>query len=344
MKRFHHTVVMLALCAALPALAAAPQTPDALVTSNAKLLLWTTAGLRSTGVHVDTNDGIVTLYGKVPTEAQRDLAQKTVASISGVRGVKSLMQVVAVREEKATALADSDVKIAVEKQLKNPSLAASWVTVKSVDKGVVLLSGQAHSYGDYLRAIWLTDTVPGVKRVASEVTTPGDFREDERAIFEAKVAEAKTNASDLRITTDVKMRLWAASQVPSIDIYVDTDDGVVTLFGAVPTAAVKSAAGGETLKVSGVHKLNNDLEVVAPINKAAVEAKDADITRAIAIAFKERSALVGITAVVTNGTVRLTGNVASGWDTLDAMRIARLTPGVHGLVVELKVDDTMRRN
>jgi len=46
-------------------------TPDGLVTSKTKLSLWTTAGVRSGAVHVDTTDGIVTLSGKVPTAEQR---------------------------------------------------------------------------------------------------------------------------------------------------------------------------------------------------------------------------------------------------------------------------------
>ncbi len=77
--------------AAWPALAVVP---DGMITSKTKLSLWTTAGVRSTSVHVDTEDGVVTLYGKVPTADQKALAESTAREITGVREVKSLLQVV----------------------------------------------------------------------------------------------------------------------------------------------------------------------------------------------------------------------------------------------------------
>ena len=83
--------VVLALTFALPA--AAASTPDALITSKAKLSLWTTGGVRSQEVHVDTTEGIVTLYGKVPTAALRGLAQNAVAPIEGVKSVENRLAV-----------------------------------------------------------------------------------------------------------------------------------------------------------------------------------------------------------------------------------------------------------
>ena len=98
--------------------------------------------------------------------------------------MRNLLQVVPVAEEKATARADKEVMQAVEKQLVGqPALNDSAISVKSVDKGVVLLAGVAHSYGDYLRALACTYRVDGVHRIVSEVTTPADFREDERMMF-----------------------------------------------------------------------------------------------------------------------------------------------------------------
>ena len=343
-------VLVTVVCAASWAAAAPP--PDALITSNTKLLLWTTAGVKSTAVHVDTTEGVVSLYGKVPTGAQRDLAAKTASDVPGVRDVRNLLQVVPARDEPATARSDGDIKLAVEQQLKGPGLAASGISVRLVDKGVVLLGGEARSFGDCVRALARTGSVPGVRRIVSEVKTPGNFREDERATFSSdaraaidiKAAEAKMLASDVRITTDVKLRLWTSPQVSSLDINVDTVDGVVTLFGIVPTPAVKSAAGAEADKIFGVHKLNNELEVVSTAARPAVEAKDVDISRDVALASENRMAMKNVTASVKNGTVRLAGTVPTGWDALDVVRIVRRVTGVHGVVNELTIDDPKRRD
>ena len=60
-------------------------TPDGLITTKAKLSLLTTGGVRGSAVHVDTNDGIIALYGKVPSQEQKVAAEKAVATIDGVR-------------------------------------------------------------------------------------------------------------------------------------------------------------------------------------------------------------------------------------------------------------------
>ena len=71
----HTHLKSLCVAAFLLAVPAVAATPDGLLTSNTKLSLWTTAGVKSTAVHVDTNDGVVTLYGKVPSAEQRALAE-----------------------------------------------------------------------------------------------------------------------------------------------------------------------------------------------------------------------------------------------------------------------------
>jgi osmotically-inducible protein OsmY len=345
--------------AATPAAAAtpvpdstSPPTADAFLTAQAKLALWTTAGLRSDQVHVDTTDGVVTLYGKVPTDGDRSLAEKTALAQGGVKSVKNLLQVVAPRAEKATARSDKEILETANKRLKaDVALSDSHITVKSVDKGMVLLTGDAASFSDHLRAIVCVDHVPGVKHIATEVKTPSDFREDERVIFVPQAVVGgkpsvdataghtnKHGASDTRISAEVKLRLLLAPQVPSSEISVDTDEGEVILFGMVPTAAVKNAAALEAARVSGVRRVDNQLEIVPSAIKSAVVAQDSDITRDLALAFKDHDDLKGITTTVKNGTVRLTGTVHSGWEQLRALRLTRGVPGVRGIENQLKVE------
>lgn len=45
----------------------------------------------------------------------------------------------------------------------------SGITVASVNKGVVLLSGKAKSLGAHLEAVEVANAVPGVRRVSTEV-------------------------------------------------------------------------------------------------------------------------------------------------------------------------------
>jgi hyperosmotically inducible periplasmic protein len=341
----HPFLKTLALSVSLTALPTLAGAPDGLLTSKTKLSLWTTAGIRSAAVHVDSDDGVVTLYGKVPTAEQKALAEKTARDISGVREVKSLLQVVPEAEEKRVERSDKDTLASAEKTLKaEPSLKNSKISVKSVDRGVVLLTGDARSLSDHLRAVVIVDRIPGVRRVASEVKGPEGFGDDERVTFlnpptSKPPTEARSSASDMRISAAVKLRLWTASQVPSSEISVDTDDGVVTLFGMVPTGDVKTAAAAEARKVSGVMRIQNNLEIVASSRKEGVLAKDADISRDLALALKDREGLGRVETSVKNGIVRLTGTVKSGWDEVNAVRVVRRVVGVRGVEDQLKIDE-----
>ena len=347
---FSRVFLLGALLATAPALAASP---DAYLTARAKLALWTTAGLRSATVHVDTFDGTITLHGSVATQAQRTLAGKVAAEGVEVKAVNNLLQVVPTQDAKAVARSDQELKAAAEKALRaDPQLVDSSLWVKSVDNGVVLLVGEAHTYADQLRAIADVDQVPGVQRIASEVKSPRDFREDERITFvspraalrdgkanlEGRAAAAQRGASDTRISAEVKLRLLTAPLIPSSEISVDTDLGVVTLFGLVPTAEVKKAAGAEAAKVEGLRRVDNQLEVVSSAAKQAVDARDGDITRDLALTFQDRFEQRHVTVQVKNGTVRLTGTVRSGFDQLLAVRLARAVPGVHGVENQLTLE------
>lgn len=331
---------------------------DSMITAKAKLALWT-SDVRSRSVQVDTNDGVLTLSGKVPNAEQKALAEKKARSIEGVKDVKSFLQVVPAAEEKRVERSDKELKEAVKTALKNDaSLDDSKITVKDVSKGVVMLGGEAKTYSDHLRAVGLVDRTPGVKRVASEVKNPKSWTRDERVSFtrgdrldgerldgERPAGAAKADArrddgpADGSITAAVKMRLFTTAEIPSMKINVDTVDHVVTLFGIVPTEEVKRTAAAEASRVRGVASVENHLQVVASDEKEAVKERDEDLTKAVKLAFKDREELERVDYQVKNGVVQLTGRVASMEDEYEAVRAARSVKGVRNVVNQLKVDE-----
>lgn len=329
------------LAALLTAAQAFAVTPDGLVTSKTKLTLWTTAGVKSGAVHVDTVDGVVTLYGKVASAEERARIEKAARTVGGVRDVTNRLQIVAVADLKQVTQSDKVTQTAVEKVLAaDVPLKDSAIRVKSVDKGVVLLGGTARTLSDHLRAIMLADRVIGVTRVATEVQGPEGFSRDEQAAVPNKGGrEVRSSGQDLSTSTSVKLRLLTAAEVPSTEISVDTNDGVVTLFGIVPTAAVRLSAGQEATKATGVVRVDNMLEVVASNQKANVEAKDADITRDLTLAMKDRPEFKRVTTSVKNGVVQLTGWVESGWDEVSMARIARRVAGVRSVEDQLRIEE-----
>ncbi len=67
---------------------------DRTVTAKVKAELLAAKGLKSTGIHVKTKDGVVSLDGKVPTQDQRTLAVQAARNVEGVASVSDSLAVV----------------------------------------------------------------------------------------------------------------------------------------------------------------------------------------------------------------------------------------------------------
>jgi osmotically-inducible protein OsmY len=212
-----------------------------------------------------------------------------------------------------------------------------------VNKGLVLLKGNAKTLSDHLTAIEVARSVPGVRRVASEVQSQDEladasvWKERNIAVGGAVEPTAPGTATDLYTTSMVKMALLTNRDTPAMEINVDTRAGVVTLFGMVPSAASKAAAENEARKVSGVVSVKNQLQVVASANQPAVEAKDDVIQADVKKNLEQNTDLGKVTPEVKNCVARLTGTVPSGVERVEAMQIARATKGVCSVKEDLTV-------
>jgi len=336
-------VLLGAVLALLVAQHAGAATPDAWITTKAKLALLTTADVPGTAINVDTVNGQITLHGTVASADEKTKAESTVRNIDGVTGVRNLLQVVAKPRQDRVADSDADIQKNVERRLsERPAL--SDVSVQSVNNGVVLLSGEVKTLGAHLEAVKVAAGVPGVHRVSSEIKSPSQLGDAE--IYADRPAQAGdapkgvgTRASDMLITSDIKMRLIADDRTPGMAVNVDTNDGVVTLFGMVESQAAKTAAEEDARKVSGVERVVNDLQVVAASKQPAVKENDKDVKANVEAALAKRDDLqkASIDVDVSNGVARLTGTVPSQSTRLAAAVVARTAQGVRAVHDELRV-------
>ncbi|MGH7803916.1 MAG: BON domain-containing protein [Candidatus Binatia bacterium] len=304
--------------AASPAAAEDASPPhDAWLTTKAKLAVLTNTGTAGTSVNVDTVRGTVTLHGTVASDEEKTKAEQAAKDIRGVKEVRNLLKVVPAKQAKDVAANDDKVKAAVEKSLKKESsLAASKISVQSVNDGTVLLAGKAENALAHLKAVEVVRAIPGVVTVASEIESPdaradteiwkqiegagtpdtvtrdegltekiGDgAKEAGSAVSDtakatggaiaggAKKAGSATkdafqgltgSAKDAAVTTAVKAKLFADDETPGTAINVDTEDGVVTLFGTVPSSEAKKKAEQMAKDVAGVKRVRNELKVDA---------------------------------------------------------------------------------
>src|SRR5689334_10049612 len=99
---------------------------------------------------------------------------------------------------------------------------------------------------------------------------------------ETRTQEAKTMVTDTWVTSKTKIALFADGRVKGTQVSVRTAKGIVYLRGKVDSAETRSAASEIAGGVEGVKAVKNDLQVVAPAARKAVDASDGDISMAAA--------------------------------------------------------------
>ena len=78
----------------------------------------------------------------------------------------------------------------------------------------------------------------------------------------SKTAKAKTYMSDSAITTEIKAKFLAEKGLDSMDIKVETTQGIVTLRGQVVREHQSGLAEKIARAVSGVRGVNNKISVM----------------------------------------------------------------------------------
>jgi len=154
-------------------------------------------------------------------------------------------------------------------------------------------------------------------------------------------ADEKTPINDTWLTAKTKIALAADGRVKGRQIDVETTKGVVMLRGKVDSDAAKHAAGDITKLLDGVKTVKNDLEVVAPAKREAVEDKDEAITARVKEHLtKDADLKKSDIAVQTNaGVVSLTGEVKDITTSANASWTAWFVTGVKSVKNDLTVKE-----
>jgi osmotically-inducible protein OsmY len=195
------------------------------------------------------------VYGNVARAVQAHDGPQVVAPIKNPRVWRS----------------DASVKADVRKTLRTDrSLADSTITVKSVRRGVVLLSGIAASSLDEARALRSAAGRPGVRRVLSEIETldavAAPFASRIGGIPIAAIPPVRHEPFDTEddvIRRNVERALHDLDSGESADIHVLVNNGIVSLSGSVPTWQGNDSRIYATRSVTGVRSIINSLRVVA---------------------------------------------------------------------------------
>ena len=177
--------------------------------------------------------------------------------------------------------------------------------------------------------------VAGLMAVAP--LTAGAQDKMDKAVDKTKevAKDTKVAVTDSWLTSKAKIALFSDDRVKGSQVKVETKDGVVHLRGKVDSAEAKAAAESVAKGIDGVKSVKNDLQVVSPGARKAVDAKDADIAKAVETRVKRESDLKKVDVRADSGVVTLTGEVPTISASAKASEVARGVNGVRSVKNEL---------
>ncbi|SFO30453.1 hyperosmotically inducible protein [Candidatus Pantoea varia] len=144
---------------------------DSGITAKAKAALVDDDAIKSTDISVKTHSGVVTLSGFVTSQ---DQAEKAVAVVQKIEGVKSVSDKLHVRDSKASSMKGYAGDAATTSEIKAKLLADDIVPSRNVKvettDGVVQLSGQVANQAQSDRAESIAKAIEGVKSVKNDLT------------------------------------------------------------------------------------------------------------------------------------------------------------------------------
>ena len=149
--------------------------------------------------------------------------------------------------------------------------------------------------------------------------------------------EVKDAVSDSWLTSKTKIALFSDSRVKGREVSVETTNGKVFLRGKVDSQEAKTAAGDVAKNIEGVKSVKNDLQVVAPTARKAVQANDKEITKAVERRFDKDANLKKVDVRTDAGVVVLSGEVPNISMSAKASEMAHQVDGVQAVKNELRV-------
>jgi len=144
---------------------------DSGITAKAKAALVDDDAIKSTDISVKTHSGVVTLSGFVTSQEQ---AEKAVAVVQKIEGVKSVSDKLHVRDSKSSSMKGYAGDAATTSEIKAKLLADDIVPSRNVKvettDGVVQLSGHVDNQAQSDRAESIAKAIEGVKSVKNDLT------------------------------------------------------------------------------------------------------------------------------------------------------------------------------
>jgi osmotically-inducible protein OsmY len=195
-------------------------------------------GVDAAQIGVSVVDGVVTLYGTVPTFRQKWLAERVARRLLAVRAVANDLEVA--RAETTTT--DAVIAQAVANALEWDSAIPNGRVKATVRHGWVTLTGTTTWQFQRQAAERAAQRVEGVRGVANSITV-----------------EPQVSVGDLK--TRIEEALRRTAELDAHAIRIETHDGVVVLSGTVHSKVERDAAEAAAIAAPGVSKVDDRITI-----------------------------------------------------------------------------------
>lgn len=216
------------------------QPDDEQITTRVNTGLSVNRELNSSSIDVDSDDGVVTLKGKVASDNAKQSAERIARSVLDVKDVKNELEV------------DSSIQSAASQRPDRSSTASSDAassTTPSASQDTTRSMGATSA--DWQRS--------------ESSSMSADTQRDSTATIDASADDQRrslgTTLNDAQITAKVNTGLSVDKDLSAMDIDVTTRDGVVTLEGRAPSEDAKKRADEIARNVEDVQSVRNELKV-----------------------------------------------------------------------------------
>jgi hyperosmotically inducible protein len=227
---------------------------NAVLTSKVKAALALSKNVSAFDIHVQSDEGVVTLSGQVPTVQNKKMAEEITMETSGVRAVRNDLKVDPTTkpdpeiQRLSNRVADLELQSRVSERL-NASGLANQIDV-SVADGVVTLGGAVSRSEDKYAAEQLVRGMDEVRGVRNDIQVKAE-------------AGARPEGKD-ELSGRVEFELYSAHAFDLEAVHVRSSNGVVVLDGHVRSAAERLLAERIAKDTQGVKGVRNDLIVQSP--------------------------------------------------------------------------------
>jgi osmotically-inducible protein OsmY len=199
-------------------------------------------------VKAHSDNGVVTLTGRVDDRDQKALAEDTVSNLPGVVSVINKIKV----ESEPTEHSDAWIAMKVRGSLLVHANVSATSTKVDVVNGTVLLTGTVDNAAQKDLTEAYAKDIEGVQSVNNQLVVK------EPATADSSMSVTMDDAS---ITSQVKYELLTHRSTSAIKTKVTTKDGVVMIAGDAASDAEKDLVSKIASGIRGVRSVDNEMTV-----------------------------------------------------------------------------------